>query len=43
LLAPDTPPSNHILSRGVFVPLRLAKPLAGFLSMKLAKYLPIYG
>jgi hypothetical protein len=37
------PPSNRFLSPGVLVPLRLAKLLAGFLSMKLAKYLSIYG
>ena len=43
LLAPDTPPKQSLLSPGVFVPLRLAKPLAGFLSLKLAKYLSIYG
>ena len=37
------PQAIALLSSGVFVPLRLAKPLAGFLSLKLAKYLSIYG
>jgi hypothetical protein len=35
------PPKNRILSPGVFVPLRLAKPLACFLPMNLTKYLSI--
>jgi hypothetical protein len=44
LLAPDTTPQAiALLSPGVFAPLRLAKPLAGFLFLKLAKYLSIYG
>jgi hypothetical protein len=44
LLAPDpTPQAIASLSPGVFVPLRLAKPLAGFLPMKLGKYLSICG
>jgi hypothetical protein len=37
------PKQSHFSSPGVFVPLRLAKPLADFLSLKLAKYLSIYG
>jgi hypothetical protein len=37
------PQAIALLSCGVFVPLRLAKTLAGFLSIKLAKHLSIYG
>ncbi len=44
LLAPDTTSKqSHFESFSVFVPLRLAKPLAGFPPMKLGKYLSIYG
>jgi hypothetical protein len=39
LLAPDTTPKQSHFESGVFVPLRLANLLAGFL----AKYLSIYG
>jgi hypothetical protein len=37
------PQAIALLSPDVFVPLRLAKPLACFLSLKLGKYLSIYG
>jgi hypothetical protein len=37
------PQAIALLSPGGFLSLRLAKPLAGFLPMNLAKYLPIYG
>ena len=37
------PPSNRILSPGVFVPLQLANSLACFLPLKPAKYLSLFG
>jgi len=43
LLAPDTTPKQSHFESRRFAPLRLAKPLACSLSLKLAKYLPIYG